>query len=237
MARLFALGAILLVMLLGIGAGLAPIFTTSEPDRPRREIVAISRIASTLETPVPVQIGDWRLAIPAAYFDAPLQKDSREEEFLTEDGFHRVGGVFMITELPDLTARTKDSYEEWRKHRGYKESRWINVLLNREPGRAGPLTRCFEIFSGTSFSNAQFAKVARCTALLAGSRSCAERQLRQIRERRADGLYHLQPDRQRALSRMSALHPSSSCSQCAGQLWPSVPASLAGNREQDPRPN
>lgn len=107
-----------------------------------------SPLSTSLE-PVKVKIGEYRLAIPEAYLDAPIEKDADAESFLTEDGFYNTSGVFMVTELPDLTPRTANSMQEWLKHRGWQESRWVNVLLQRTKiGMAGPSDIIFEIYSG-----------------------------------------------------------------------------------------
>lgn len=113
-----------------------------------RPMVPINPSTATME-PVKVKIGEIRMAIPRRYLDAPVEKDDEAETFLTEDGFYRTTGVFMITELPDLTPRTPESFEEWRKHAGWKNSRWINVLLqrNRKIGNAGPSDAMFKTYS------------------------------------------------------------------------------------------
>lgn len=113
-----------------------------------RPMVPINPSTATMES-VRVQIGEYRMAIPRRYLDAPIEKDDQAETFLTEDGFYRTTGVFMITELPDLTPRTPESFEKWRKHAGWKNSRWINVLLqrNRKIGNAGPSDAMFKTYS------------------------------------------------------------------------------------------
>lgn len=114
-----------------------------------------SPLSTSLE-PVRVKIGDWRMAIPEAYLDAPIEQDAAAGTFLTEDGFHNTSGVFMVTELPDLTPRTAASMQEWLSHRGWRESRWVNVLLQRSKvGMAGPSDVIFRIYSGVNDRGAE----------------------------------------------------------------------------------
>lgn len=81
---------------------------------------------------VRVQLGEVRMAIPAAYLDAPIQQDERSDVFLTEDGFHVTQGVYIVTELPELTARTEESMREWLK--GSRLPREGQVDQRADPG-------------------------------------------------------------------------------------------------------
>jgi hypothetical protein len=146
-----------LVAIMAVGLGGVALVRQGGPDGgedglPRtyagRPMLPINPSTAATE-PVKVQIGDLRLAIPRRYLDAPIEKDDQAETFLTEDGFYRTTGVFMITELPDLTPRTPESLKEWRKTFTWKTGRWMNVLLllNRKIGNAGPSDAMFKTYS------------------------------------------------------------------------------------------
>lgn len=136
--------------LVGIGVALAIALNAISATAGEHPKVFLSPLSTSLE-PIKVRIGEYRMAIPEAYLDAPIEQDERAETMLTEDRFYDTSGVFMVAELPDLTPRTETSMREWLVHRGWKVSRWVNVLLQqRKLGMAGPSDVMFRIYSGAS---------------------------------------------------------------------------------------
>ena len=92
------------------------------------------------------------MSVPVAYLDVPIQPDDIAAEIVK--GFVPKSDLFIVTELPDLSPRS--NYQAWLKHRGWKESRWVNILLQARPDEhIGPSDSNLRIFGRTWFPDAK----------------------------------------------------------------------------------
>ncbi len=190
-------------------ATLGVLGTAAADTLPPRAFMSTMRTDQEL---IRVQLGEVRMAIPAAYLDAPIQQDERIDVFLTEDGFHVTQGVYIVTELPELTARTEESMREWLKARGYREKgKWISALIrdwNTEDA-AGPSESNLTIHGGLTALDHWGVPHPKVTGTRHGlDRRVNERMKRDIYTRTEDGVRTAL-----IVCRLEGSVPSPGCSQ------------------------